>query len=479
MYTEFLALSGTATTAGAYLTAQAYGYGVRYWRTEGTDARRAHRDAARIRRTWPRLARYLGLALRDDLPTTADMLAGRQRAQDTRRWRAPRIRRVDTDEFGVTVEFATVPGVGLEEFRRRADHLADHWRAARVAITQPRSGRIVVRAVHRDPLALALTAATPRGPIDLTAFPIGLDEHGQVPALRFRNASGYGVYGIPGSGKTSFLLGLIAHYAEHPAVQFVVLDGKVSTGLDGDYQDVADRCAAVIGDDLAQANRLLRELVGLRRFRSSTIRATLGTANVWDVGPSASWPLLLVIVDECHTYVQQVRDGGRKDLKERNSHAAENALLLEDLAKKGRSVGLLLIPATQKGTGDAIPTQIRDVLTGAVCFATRTDAAAVAALGEDIRQHPEADPTSYVGEAFVGVATIAAEGRAGFTRVRTPYCTPMAAAAAAQRGAHLTARRDVLPGLTEGQAHRALPPSDLEQLETPRRADPGDRTRPE
>lgn len=475
MYTEFLALSGTATAVGTYFTVQAYGYGVRYWRLPDEDTRRAHRAAARIRRTWPRLARYLGLALRDELPTAGDMLAGRQRAQDSRRIRIPRIRSVRTDAFGVTVEFSTVPGVGLAEFTKRSDHLADHWRAARVGITQTAPGRITVRAVHCDPLTIPLEASTPRGPVDPAAFPIGLDEHAQVPVLRFKNASGYGVYGIPGSGKTSFLLGLIAHYAEHPAVQFVIFDGKVSTGLDGDYQDVADRCAVVIGDDIEQANRLLRELVSFRRYRSSTIRSTLGTANMWDVGPSPSWPLVIVIIDECHTYFAQVRDGGRKDIKERNAAAAENMLLVEDLAKKGRSVGVLVIPATQKGTGDAIPTQIRDVLTGAVCFATRTDAAAVAALGEDIRQHPDADPTTYVGEQYVGVATVTAE-RVGFTRVRTPYCAPMVAAAAAARGAHLTARADVLPGLTEGQAHRALPPTDLGQLSEPRRGAAGDCT---
>ncbi|MBF6358465.1 cell division protein FtsK, partial [Nocardia higoensis] len=338
--------------------------------------------------------------------------------------------------------------------RKAAEHLADHWGVERVAVTRTAPGRITVRAVRTDPLTIPLTASTPRGPVDPAFFPLGIDEHGEVRGLRFRGVSGYGVYGIPGSGKTSLLLGLIAHYAECPEVQFVVLDGKTSTGLDGDYYDVADRCAAVTGDDLGQANTLLHQISALRRIRSGTIRPTLGTPNLWDVGPSPAWPLVIVIVDECHTYFQQIRDGGDKRLKERNALAAENVLLVEDLAKKGRSVGVLVIPATQKGTGDAIPTQIRDVLTGAVCFATRSDAAAVAALGEDIRQHPEAHPSQYVGEAYVGVATVTAGGREGFLRIRTPYCSPLTAAAAVERGAHLTARPDVLPGLTEGQAHR-------------------------
>ncbi|MBF6358471.1 hypothetical protein IU449_28650, partial [Nocardia higoensis] len=158
MIPEFLAVSSTAATASAYLTAQAYGYGARYWHLTDPDERQAHRDAARIRRTWPRTARYLGLALRDDRPTAADMVAGRQRAQDARRYRTPRIRRLTTDRYGVTVEFRTVPGIGADQFRKAAEHLADHWGVERVAVTRTAPGRITVRAVRTDPLTIPLTA---------------------------------------------------------------------------------------------------------------------------------------------------------------------------------------------------------------------------------------------------------------------------------------------------------------------------------
>jgi hypothetical protein len=47
---------------------------------------------------------------------------------------------------------------------------------------------------------------------------------------------------------------------------------------------------------------------------------------------------------------------------------------------------------TQRATGDAIPTRIRDNCQVAISFATRTVDGAVAALGEEIRQHPDASP---------------------------------------------------------------------------------------
>src|SRR5262249_22162551 len=63
----------------------------------------------------------------------------------------------------------------------------------------------------------------------------------------------------------------------------------------------------------------------------------------------------------------------------------------------------------------------RDVCPVALSFAQRTDEAAVAALGADIRQYPEANPVALQDPAYVGVAAMVVPGRPGFVRVRTPY----------------------------------------------------------
>lgn len=458
MLNLYIGLAATVLLSLLYLTIQSFGFGVKYWRTKDPDLKRTHRDAARIRRTWPRLARYLHLSLRDDVPTIRDaMFSDRAKAQQPK-IRTPRIRKIENDIFGVTIDFASIAGVGLDEFVKQAPHLANFWRMTRVSAHQPETGIVRVRAVRRDPLAVKLAVGTPRNPGNLGYFPGGLDEYGEIVRLRLKNSSGIGVYGLPGYGKTSFLLGLISYYALSPAVQFIVADGKVDTGLEGDYQDVADRCAVLIGDNIAQFNALLKQLREFRRMRSSTIRQTLGAANIWEYGPTPDFPLVLVIIDECHTYFQQVKDGGDKDLRARNSLAAENVLLVEDLAKKGRSVGVIPVPATQKGTGDAIPTQIRDVLTSAVSFAVRTDEAAVAALGADIKNWPDANPTGFQAEEYVGVASMVSEGRPGFTRFRSPHCRPAVAAAITQQAAPLVADQRVLMGITVGQVHRAIAP---------------------
>ena len=44
----------------------------------------------------------------------------------------------------------------------------------------------------------------------------------------------------------------------------------------------------------------------------------------------------------------------------------------------------------------------------------------MAALGEEIRQHPDATPVLLNDPAYVGVAVTSLPGRPGFCRVRTP-----------------------------------------------------------
>jgi S-DNA-T family DNA segregation ATPase FtsK/SpoIIIE len=454
--TTFEILGTLSGTGLAYLGLQSAGLGVRYWRTTDLELRRTHRDAARIRRTWPRLARYLGLCLRDDVPTVRQALLTNDSRSSNPRIRTPRLVNIRNDIFGVTADFKLVPKVKLEDFQDRAEDLANFWRMTRVSVIQPETNLVRVRAVRTDPLTIPLTVGEPRtAPADLRYYTGGVDEYGEAARIRLHNGSGIGVYGLPTYGKTSFILGLITYLAMSDSTAFVIADGKVETGHEGDYLDVAPRALSVIGDDIAQFNAWIKQIQAFRRMRSSTIRQTLGVKNFWDIGPTAEWPLLVVVIDEAHTYFEQVKDGGDKDLRHRNGLAAENAREVADLVKKCRSVGILPVIATQKGTGDAIPTMIRDNMHASVCFAVRTDEAAIAALGSSIRDYPDANPINYQAEEYIGVASMIAERRKGFTRFRSPLCRETIAAAVCDRTAQLV-RPDVLPGLTIGQAHREL-----------------------
>jgi len=466
------AILDTATWAipggGAAVLASRYGIGPRLL----VAAIRRDRElavsclqAARIRRRWRRVAQHLGLVL-VDRTKTVEAPAGTPAPKP--RYVVPRMR-ITPDAYGVVCTARTVAGVGLTEWQKQVEHLADEWRATRVAVTQTRPGRVRIRAVRIDPLAAPTEwAPVPEllaPPRTLDRIPVGVDEYGEPVDLRLRDVAGICVCGLPGYGKTSFINNLLTRLAPHPAVQFVGLDGKSDDPALGDYGDLADRFAILTGDDLDQANKVLTELVEFRRARAASVRPLLGRKNAWSGdGFTPDWPLVVVIIDEAHTYFAQVKDGGDKALKQRNALAAQNVQAVEDLVKKGRSVGILVVLATQKGTGDAIPTQIRDVCSVSLAFACRTIEAAVAALGEDIRQYPEASPVALRDPVYVGVATMAVEGREGFTRVRMPYVPDETVAAVTSLHRALVGRRGELPrpsavaSIAPGVARDASPP---------------------
>lgn len=395
-----------------------YGFTFKYFISD-KQTRKSVRKAAYIRRTWKSLAIDLGFS--------------QQSGNDIE---VPKIK-IRSDSYGVLVKVKTRSNFSLPEVQKVALRFSDAWRMTRVAVTRPKPGLIHIRAVRVDPLTIPVTYQQPTKVNNLSVY-CGVDEYAQPLSIRIKSVSGTGVYGLTGYGKTSFIRGVFCSLAPSPTVQFVGFDGKVSSGIDGDYADMASRFQALVGDDLEQAHNLLQQLVNYRIWRSSNIRSYLrGETNIWAKGPTLDWPLLVIIIDECHTYFQQVKDGGDKTLRARNSLAAQNTLLVEDLVKKGRSVGIWVMLTTQKGTADAIPTQIRDSCPSSLSFACKTIDAAIAALGEDIRNYPEASPVTFQDPVYVGVASMVSEGQPGFIRFRNPYCSSQQAKEIADQTANL------------------------------------------
>jgi S-DNA-T family DNA segregation ATPase FtsK/SpoIIIE len=332
---------------------------------------------------------------------------------------------------GLRCRLSTLPGVGLEQVIKQAEHLANAWGCVRVDVAQNVPGELLLSGHLRDPLVQPWTITPDGQPTQQWALHVGVDEDGGSVLLPLANLSGITIAGVPGTGKTSLQRWWLCQLAGHKAAQMAVLDGKVSDPADGDYGALAGRCFARCGDDLYDANQLLDQLYQLMRERSAWLRANRGTAQFWDHGPTPDCSLVLVIVDESHTYVT---GASRKDREICDS----NVWYLTKLAKEGRSRGFLTIFVTQKQTADAIPTAIRDVCQVGLSFGVRTMDGAVAALGDEIRQYPDIAPTQLIGRQWTGVAVMRVPDRPGYHRVRIPYVSEADAAGIANHYAELT-----------------------------------------
>ena len=358
--------------------------------------------------------------------------------------RVPQIR-FETAPCGLRAWMRTLPGVGLDQVTKMADHLANAWGCLRVDVTQHSPGLLLLRGFVNDPLAEAWHV-TPNGqPLADWQLHVGIDDEANHVILPLANLSGVTIAGVPGTGKTSLQRWWLCQLAPHPAVQTAVLDGKVSDPADGDYGLLLPRCFAAAGDDCGRPTTSWSSCgrpcgpVPPGCEPSEVLRSS-GTS-----APPSTAPWSLVIVDESHTFVT---GASRKD----RELCESNVWYLTKLAKEGRSRGFLTVFVTQKQTADAIPTAIRDVCQVGISFGVRTMDGAVAALGDDIRQYPDLAPTLLIGREWTGVAVMRLPDRAGYHRVRTPHVTETDAAQLIEAYAGLRQAPHILQVVSDDQA---------------------------
>jgi DNA segregation ATPase FtsK/SpoIIIE, S-DNA-T family len=386
---------------------------------ERAAARQQARHQRRIAADWPLLAQTLGLGYRD---------------QWTRQHAYPPARFV-VDRQGVMATVAGIAGAGLADYQRAAGYLADTWGCVSVRAMQVAPGLVELRGQYRDPLLTPAKAElSGRQPASLSSWWLGWGEDGAPVAVRLAEVSGMVVAGLAGFGKTMLVAHLLGQLAPSLAVQLVLVDGKGGP----DYHHLTPRAWLAAGDDLGQVRDVLRRVHRLMVDRQAAIASVLGVTDAWHRGPSIHWPLVLVVIDEAHSFFHE-RKGTAAEVKAHNALVAELSRLVEELVRKGRNVAVQVMLLTQRATGDAIPTRIRDNCQVAISFATRNLDGAVAALGEEIRSHPDASPVLLNDPAYVGVAVTSLPGRPGFHRVRTPRVDHHQVAAVIQATAGLRA----------------------------------------
>jgi S-DNA-T family DNA segregation ATPase FtsK/SpoIIIE len=429
-------VGGTVTLAGCLLGRRLRARQARRHPQQAAIRERT-RQARRLAAEWPLLAQTLGLGYRD---------------QWTRQHRFPTAEFV-ADDQGVTATVSASAGAGLADYQRAASYLADTWGCVSVRAQQQGPGLVRLRGLHRDPLlAPARIDLSGMAPTSLSSWWLGWSEDGSVVMVRLAEVSGMVVAGLAGFGKTMLVAHFLGQLAPSPAVQFVLVDGKGGP----DYDRLFLRAWLSAKDDLDQVRDVLRQVHRLMVDRQGAIASVLGVTDAWHLGPSPSWPLVVVVIDEAHTFFHE-RKGTSPEVKAHNALVAELSRLVEELIRKGRNVAIQVMLLTQRATGDAIPTRIRDNCQLAISFATRTVDGAVAALGEEIRQHPDVSPVLLNDPAYVGVAVTSLPGRPGFHRVRTPQVDHHQVAAIIRSTAGLRADpAELLAGPAPGL--RAVPP---------------------
>jgi DNA segregation ATPase FtsK/SpoIIIE, S-DNA-T family len=389
------------------------------------------------------LDRHHRRQLRPRLPFTT---AVRVQEEPVHLMRWPRAR-FYADNYGLVAKVVLIPKVGRAEFEAAAPYIADAWRCHRVQIGQPRSGRLLIRGLRRDPLAEPLamadvpagvygvrkTAAENLPPGGEKSAPeirtagsdfrvyLGRDEWGDNRWAQLANITAAVVAGVPGAGKTTLANSLLCQLAPSPAVRLAIADGQGGA----DFEPWRQRAYAYAGDDRADAAALLEDVHAEMRHRFATVAERTGHRNAWRTGPTEAFPLLFLVVDEAQTYLDE---GMVKGDRLAEAHVRTCRAMLGQLVRRGRSVMLFTLIMAHKPTTDSVPSFISANAGLRLSFAVQTIDAAVSVLGDTIRQYPTVSPVTLQGPEGVGVLT--AQLRTGtdpYVRLRVPEVTEEAA----------------------------------------------------
>jgi DNA segregation ATPase FtsK/SpoIIIE, S-DNA-T family len=243
--------------------------------------------------------------------------------------------------------------------------------------------------------------------------------------------------GEPGGGKSVGQSMLTATAALDPSCELTLLDGK--------YVELAPwvGCAArAVGPSQDECVDVLRALVKEMDERYVALLAN----RQRKVERANGWPLHVVVCDELAFYLNS---GNRTGDKEAGN-------LLRDLVSRGRAAGFVVLAATQKPSGDTIPTFLRDLFAFRWAFRCTTPQMSDTILGGGWAT--AGFSASGVDAAHRGVGFLLHEGGQP-VRLRTFYLADDDLGRLARRAEAVRARMPRRPSsqlLTSGKRNRGV-----------------------
>ena len=230
---------------------------------------------------------------------------------------------------------------------------------ARVASRPDRGPEFVrVSLLRRDPLLEVVDAGAP----EAGRIVVGVDEYGRAIVLDL-DTSHAAIGGMPRSGKTNVLHQIVAPFAVDHLARVAILDGK-----NVDFPKWRSRVDHLVGARPAEALAVLRRVRSEMEKRYDAMELA-GFSNWRDMPPKIAPGAFLVAVDETPIYIDDREHGS----------AIEDELVV--LMRLGLAANVRVVLATQKATGDAMPTRLRDLAATRIAFSCSSVEMGQAILG--------------------------------------------------------------------------------------------------
>lgn len=211
-----------------------------------------------------------------------------------------------------------------------------------------------------------------------------VDAFGNDISINFKDISGTGIMGVPGSGKSGSPNTFYSALASHPAVDFNIIDCKGGSDWDSLYpaSNKVIRGATTI-EELQTILDYLKEVYTEMRERIDTMKnKTGGKDNYWNVSPEIrereGLKFKVILIDEFQKLFDSEGD------RELAKVSKEIEAMIKRLISESRSSGIMISWITQRPVSEEVPSTLVKKTVQKIAFKTADEYVIKSFFGKEV-----------------------------------------------------------------------------------------------
>ena len=291
---------------------------------------------------------------------------------------------VNSDEAVFKVN-DNIYGKNTNDIVRAVEGYKERYNAKRIRSQKFGEGKAEIMFIIKDFLAETKEVKKiPEVSLQKMEVVCAVDAFGNDISINFKDISGTGIMGVPGSGKSGSPNTFYSALASHPAVDFNIIDCKGGSDWDSLYpaSNKVIRGATTI-EELQTILDYLKEVYAEMRERIDTMKnKTGGKDNYWNVSPEIrereGLKFKVILIDEFQKLFDSEGD------RELAKVSKEIEAMIKRLISESRSSGIMISWITQRPVSEEVPSTLVKKTVQKIAFKTADEYVIKSFFGKEV-----------------------------------------------------------------------------------------------
>lgn len=276
-------------------------------------------------------------------------------------------------------------GKNTNDIVRAVEGYKERYNAKRIRSQKFGEGKAEIMFIVKDFLAETKEVKKiPEVSLQKMEVVCAVDAFGNDISINFKDISGTGIMGVPGSGKSGSPNTFYAALASHPAVDFNIIDCKGGSDWDSLYpaSNKVIRGASTV-EELQTILDYLKEVYAEMRERIDTMKnKTGGKDNYWNVSPEIrereNLKFKVILIDEFQKLFDSEGD------RELGKVSKEIEAMIKRLISESRSSGIMISWITQRPVSEEVPSTLVKKTVQKIAFKTADEYVIKSFFGKEV-----------------------------------------------------------------------------------------------